>query len=293
MCSIWSCTAVSNMEMRPSRNSSCLMKVSMVNRPFDRAWPRRWLHLCSSHSVPCSKSTWGGRAGARGVAGRGIAEAFTRGRRRRAVPRRAPASAFYWATFMIMVLCCSGSWVGGGGALILGMPGWQVCCQGRSPGCCTSGPAPLTLMAANSRKSRPVRHPGVVDMSSAAGCWGSGASSYRVPHLRPAALICCWRLALLPAGHAERRSMGTPFISCILTFACHGALCVTGSPPAALQLPAAAWLRRCRRARWRGRALRWGAAETLDPQKRLTSSKIFRCPLEDNRYPDIAGALLP
>lgn len=57
--SMESCTAVSNMDMRPSRKSSCLMNVSMVKKPFDRAWPRLRLNLCSSHSAPCSNSTWG------------------------------------------------------------------------------------------------------------------------------------------------------------------------------------------------------------------------------------------
>jgi hypothetical protein len=40
----------------------------MVNRPFDRAWPRRWLNLCSSHSVPCSSSTCAGAGAADGAA---------------------------------------------------------------------------------------------------------------------------------------------------------------------------------------------------------------------------------
>lgn len=55
MCSMESCTAVSNILMRPSRKSSCFMKVSMVSRPFDRAVPRRRLQRCSSHSVPRSR----------------------------------------------------------------------------------------------------------------------------------------------------------------------------------------------------------------------------------------------
>jgi hypothetical protein len=77
MCSMGSCTAVRSMEIRPSRKSSCLMKLIMVRSPVDRAWPRRWLHLCSSHSVPCSSSTWPGKGWRRP------------GRRVRATPARA------------------------------------------------------------------------------------------------------------------------------------------------------------------------------------------------------------